>query len=79
MRASDSSAAAETGRPITASHSGAQSRSRTDVCSMKACSSGSWAASTSLERKSTTCALVPSNAVTSPCLSGVPESDSAAR
>ena len=46
---------------------------------MKACSSGSWAASTSLARKSTTWALVPSNVVTSACLSAAPASDSAAR
>ena len=79
MRASESSVAADPLRSRTASHSGAERRSSTDVRSMNVCRSASWAASTSLARKSTTWALVPSNAATKPCLSATPASDSAAR
>ena len=79
MRASESSAAAEPSASRTASQSGAQSRSSTAVRSMNACSSGGWAARTSVARKSTTCALVPSNAATSACRSPADASESAAR
>ena len=79
VRASASSNLSEPSCSRTALHTEPDSRPRTEVRSISACVSGSWASSTSSTRKSTTCRLSAPNRPTNAWRSAAARSESAAR